>query len=87
MHLLDEEAEALADRLGPVGRDRLAEELEVRPEADDLLVDVPALREICDLPSEPVLVDLDLLGQFADRGTQPVTVRGEALRRARLDPI
>ncbi len=46
---------------------RLPEELEVRAEAHDLLVDVPSLRQVGDLPGQAVLVHLHLLGELPDR--------------------
>src|SRR5690606_1761286 len=57
MHLLDQEAESLPDRLGRVGGHGLAEQREVRPQPDELLADVPALGDERDLARDPVLVD------------------------------
>src|SRR5690606_32269294 len=87
VHLLDEEAEALADGLRAVPCERLPEELEVRAEAHELLVHVPSLREIRDLARKPVLVDLHLFGELGDGDSEPIPLGDEPLRRARSDLV
>ena len=56
MHLLHQKTEPLTDGLLARRRQRLAEVVQVAPEADQLLVDVPLLSQVGDLSGQPVLV-------------------------------